>query len=255
MKESRSKIRLSKPYKLLIPSLLTLYTLIGIGVVSAAVDTAKHLDKSMKIFSSSDFYVSLGLSIRLAVLSTVLASSISLLILYGLFTVTVSKENDTKTSNLFFSRLFQTPMLVPYIVAGYLVFLTFGQSGLLSRMLYSIGLIDGLSSFPILVNDPSGIGIIIAFVWKTTPFMILMLYPAMLTLDNKYLNMSRMFGLKPSRYYFEVLLPHMAPTIAFSGFIVFSYTLTSFEIPFMLGGATYLKHLQFQPTNFTLVAL
>lgn len=251
MKESRSKKRLSKPYKLLLPCLITLYALIGIGVVSAVVETLQHLDESVKLFSSSDFYMSLGLSLRLAVLSTLIATGAALLILFGLFTISASNDqvhstpkdsSGNKRLASALNRLFQTPMLIPYIVAGYLVFLTFGQSGLISRILALLGLLDGISDFPILVNDPGGIGIILAFVWKTTPFMMLMLYPAMLSLDDRYLEMSRIFGLKPSRYYFQVLIPHMAPTMAFSGFIVFSYTLTSFEIPFMLG-ATYPKTL------------
>lgn len=258
MKALRNKLKLSKPYKLLIPSLLTLYTLIGIGVFSAVLETVKHFDESVKLFSSSDFYTSLGLSLRLALGSTLIAVIIALLILFGLFILSISdrsafstlqrklglsqRQTSSKSSADTLNRLFQAPMLVPYIVAGYLVFLTFGQSGLLSRIGYGLGLVESISSFPILVNDASGLGITIAFVWKTAPFMILMLYPAMQSLDKKFLDMSRVFGLDPVRYYWQILVPHMAPTIAFSGFIVFAYTLTSFEIPFMLG-STYPKTL------------
>jgi len=254
MKASQNNLRrskLSKPYRLLLPSLITLYTLIGIGVVSAILETLKHLNTSMQLFSSSDFYLSLGLSLRLAFTATLMAVGLAIGLLYLLFLLTLTQQQKgrTPTKNTstidpsrIFSRLFQTPMLIPYIVSGYLVFLTFGQSGLLSRLSFALGFTDSITAFPILVNDPSGIGIILAFVWKTTPFMILMLYPVMTSLDSKFLDMSRVFGMKPTRYYWSVLLPHMASTIAFSGFIVFAYTLTSFEVPYMLG-ATYPKTL------------
>lgn len=245
MKELLNKLKLTKPHKLLLPALITLYSLIGVGVFSAIAETLKHFDDSIKLFSSSDFYVSLGLSLRLAVASTGIAMFIAIAVLYGLFLIRLSSNGEQKYFDLLsggLNRVFQAPMLVPYIVAGYLVFLTFGQSGLISRLVYAIDLSSGLSDFPILVNDPSGIGIVLAFVWKTMPFMILMLYPAMLSLDSKYLEMARLFGLKPTKYFWQILLPHMAPTIAFSSFIVFAYTLTSFEIPYMLG-ATYPKTL------------
>lgn len=231
--------RVPKPLKLLLPCMLTLYTLIGLGVLSALLETVKHIDDSMKIFSSSDFYKSLGLSVRLAFGSTAFSCLLGLIIIYGLFLLSI--KNKTPLVPVL-SRAFQAPMLVPYIVAGYLVFLTFGQSGLISRILYHIGLIEGISDFPVLTNDPAGLGILIAFVWKTTPFIILMLYPAMLSLDMKYLEMSQMFGIGPRKYFFHVLIPHMMSTIVFSSFIVFAYTLTSFEIPYMLG-ATYPKTL------------
>ncbi len=236
-----------KPYKLLLPSMLTLYTLIGIGVFSAFKETFQHADEAMQIFSSSEFYTSLGLSMRLALLSTGLSILISILILFGLFLIdNPEKRSETKSFAYkpadSLNRLFQTPMLIPYIVAGYLVFLTFGQSGLFSRISYALGFTSSIGAFPALINTPSGFGIVLAFVWKTAPFMILMLYPAMISLDKKYLDMSRIFGMAPKKYFWSVLLPHMASTVAFSGFIVFAYTLTSFEIPFMLG-ATYPKTL------------
>ena len=249
MKELPNKFKLSKPHKLMLPALITLYSLIGIGVFSAVAEILKHFNESIKLFSSSDFYVSLGLSLRLALSSTGMSLIFATAVLYGLFILTLSSDNGQGFNSRFspmlssgLNRLFQAPMLVPYIVAGYLVFLTFGQSGLISRLFYGLGLTEGLSDFPILVNDPIGLGIIIAFVWKTTPFMILMFYPAMRSLDEKYLEMARVFGLKPSKYYWQILIPHMAPTIAFSSFIVFAFTLTSFEIPYMLG-ATYPKTL------------
>lgn len=231
--------RIPKPLKLLLPCMLTLYALIGLGVFSALFDTVKHLDDSISIFSSSDFYKSLGLSLRLATASTLSACMLGLVIIFCLFMLSIK---ETKPISGLINRAFQAPMLVPYIVAGYLVFLTFGQSGLISRILYHAGVIDSISSFPVLTNDLGGLGIVIAFVWKTTPFIILMLYPAMLSLDVKYLEMAQMFGLGPVRYYFHVIIPHMMSTIVFSGFIVFAYTLTSFEIPYMLG-ATYPKTL------------
>ena len=234
--------RVPKPIKLLLPCMLTLYSLIGLGVLSALYETAQHLDDSINIFSSSDFYKSLGLSVRLAVGSTLASCLLGLVIIFGLFSISINESKKKGNLPEILNKAYQAPMLIPYIVAGYLVFLTFGQSGLISRILYHIGLIQGLSDFPVLINDPAGLGIVIAFIWKTTPFIVLMLYPAMLSLDLKYLEMAHMFGLGPVKYFLYVLVPHMLSTIVFSSFIVFAYTLTSFEIPYMLG-ATYPKTL------------
>ncbi|MBK8492758.1 MAG: sugar ABC transporter permease [Saprospirales bacterium] len=46
----------------------------------------------------------------------------------------------------------------------------------LSRVSYRLGLTDSLVAFPDWVNDPFGIGIIVAHTWMAVPFFMLLFY-------------------------------------------------------------------------------
>jgi len=66
--------------------------------------------------------------------------------------------------------LFQLNLPIPHLVIAIGMLLVFSQSGLLSRVAGELGLISAPRDFPVLTRDSSGIGIILAYVWKETAF-------------------------------------------------------------------------------------
>jgi len=65
------------------------------------------------------------------------------------------------------------PLAFPAIVVAFLVFQLGTQSGFFARILFQLGFISQPSSFPELVNDPLGIGIIAAHTFMAMPFLTL----------------------------------------------------------------------------------
>jgi len=65
------------------------------------------------------------------------------------------------------------PLPVPHLAAAVGGLLILGQSGLLGRLAFAAGWIDGPGAMPALVYDPLGIGLIAALVWKEIPFLTL----------------------------------------------------------------------------------
>ncbi len=68
------------------------------------------------------------------------------------------------------------PLPVPHVVAALSSLLILSQSGLLSRIAHSAGIIATPAQMPPLVYDRSGVGLIFALVWKEIPFLALIAF-------------------------------------------------------------------------------
>ncbi len=190
------------------------------------------------ILSSLDFWYYLFFTLRIAFITTVLCTMVSIIVLYLLFWM----RSYGSSLEGWAKKFFEIPMLFPYVVAAYMIFLIFSPSGWLSRILYNLGMIDAMEQFPILVNDSFGWGIILAYVWKMSPFMVVMLYPLLLKIEKNWLDVGRVLGASKIAFFKEVVFPMLVDPLKIIIFIVFSYSLLDYEIPYMLG-VTYPKTL------------
>lgn len=239
----------NKPYILVLPSLIIVTILFFGGLFSGLLqslgltsigDVSRFSFLSYKeLFKSNEFWSSFLLTLKISTISTVISGVLGMFIILCLFIIR-SSEKGSKA--LVFQRFFQIPMLFPYLVAAYIVFLMFTQSGWVSRILFNIGIIKDMNSFPILINDEFGWGIIISYVWKTSPFVVLMLYPVIFRVENAWIEVGRVFGANRLKFFKEVVLLLLISPWKMSCFIIFAYTFSAFEIPFLLG-VTYPKTL------------
>ncbi|MFU8859448.1 MAG: ABC transporter permease subunit, partial [Cyclonatronaceae bacterium] len=67
------------------------------------------------------------------------------------------------------------PLAIPPIVLAFVIFQLYSGSGLFSRLAWHMGIISDSQQFPELVQDPWGIGIIMAHVFLVFPFFLLIL--------------------------------------------------------------------------------
>ncbi len=238
-----------KPYLLILPSLLaTVFLFIGgilygifesIGFSPLVGEKQVTLKYYLEIFNSDDFWQAFFTTIRIASLSTIFSVILGVLIIYFLYIMKVNKKNQ---SAILAQRLFQVPMLFPYLVFSYIVYIIFSSTGWCSRILYGLGIIDSMDNFPIMINDRFGWGIIIAYVWKTSPFVVLMLYPVLLKVPLSLIDAAKVFGANKFTAFKEVVFPLLISPLKLSAFIVFSYSFLAFEVPYILG-VTYPKTL------------
>lgn len=82
-----------------------------------------------------------------------------------------SVRTHLKQPNIY--RMLFMPLTIPPIVLAFVVFQLYSGSGLFSRLLYQVGMISGTEQFPPLVQDPLGIGIIMAHVFLVFPFFLI----------------------------------------------------------------------------------
>jgi putative spermidine/putrescine transport system permease protein len=189
-----------------------------------------------EMLGSADFWKSLALTLRVSILSTIAAGFLGVWIAVSLFML-----RRTKTYQLW-QRWFQLPMMVPHLAGAYLMALLLMQSGWLSRIFFHLGWINEIHDFPVLINDRFGWGIVLAYAWKEAPFIALMLYPVLMRIHDSWLEVARVFGAGRFHFIKEILLPLFMPAWISSAFIVFAFTFSAFEVPFLLG-VTYPKML------------
>jgi putative spermidine/putrescine transport system permease protein len=192
-----------------------------------------------EVIISTEFWESFFLTARIAIISTLISSLLGMWVIVCLFLI---RKGEKREKTLLMQRLFQIPMLFPYLIAAYFVFFMLGQSGWIARVLVHMGIIQKMGDFPVIVNDSFGWGIIFTYVWKTTPFVVLMLYPVILQIYDSWIEVGRVFGANPFKFFRAIVFPLLISPWKTSAFIILSYTALAFEVPYLLG-VTYPKAL------------
>lgn len=238
-----------KPYVYVLPTAGVLLLLFGGGLVEGVIQSfgffpaAGQYGFSLhfyeQLLSNGDFWRSLFLTFRIAFLSSLSAGILGMFVSVCLFMLA---KAGSGRDNRIWQRFFQLPLIIPHLVGAYLMVLLFMQSGWLSRILASLGWIHHINDFPVLVNDSFGWGIIFTYAWKEAPFIALMIYPVLLRIHGSWFQVSKVFGAGQWAFFREILLPLLMPAWISSGFIVFAFTFSAFEVPYLLG-VTYPRML------------
>lgn len=241
--------RKSKPYRMILPALAVILILFvgglfegliqSLGIFPAGGQSRLSINAYGEIVNSSDFWLSLGLTLRVAGLSTAIAAVLGLFMSVCLFLLSKSASAGWVP---FWRRWFQLPFVVPHLAGAYLMVLLFTQSGFISRMFYHLGWIGDMTDFPVLVNEPFGWGMLMTYAWKEAPFISLLVYPVLLRINDTWQEAARVFGASALSYIKEIVLPLLMPAWLAASFIVFAFTFSAFEVPYLLG-VTYPKML------------
>lgn len=127
---------------------------------------------------------------------------------------------------------FALPLILPHVVVGFLTLVWFGQSGLVAAAFERIGL-HGVYRSPLFRGD--GVGIVIAYVYKSAPFVLFLVMPVLRRIDPAYLQTARMLGAGELRSFASVLLPRLVPAAGGAWIILFVYSFGAYDLPFMVG--------------------
>ncbi|WP_113927971.1 ABC transporter permease subunit [Bacillus sp. P14.5] len=238
--------RKNKFLHFILPATVTMVILFYGGIFNGILQSAGYnpaagqyewsLQAYKALLSSEEFWKSLTLSLRVALLSSMFSAVLGMMAAICL--VWLSGTINTQLLN----RFFQLPLTIPHLVGAYLMVLLFMQSGWLSGILYKADFIDDPSQFPILVNEPFGWGMILAYVWKEAPFISLMVYPVLKRINESWKEVASVYGANPFQSFRYIMLPLVLPAWISAAFIVFAFTFSAFEVPFLLG-VTYPKML------------
>jgi ABC-type Fe3+ transport system permease subunit len=105
--------------------------------------------------------------------------------------------------------LYRWPLFIPFIVVGQILRTFLAKNGLMNNLFVASGLITPLHTIGFL----DWRGIVIAFVWKQTPFVTLLLAGAMASIDRGTIEAARNLGASRLRILLEIVLPQAAPTL------------------------------------------
>ena len=129
--------------------------------------------------------------------------------------------------------LYRWPLFIPFIVAAQCMRTFLAKNGMMNNALVALGLIDPLQRDELL----DWRGIVIAFVWKQTPFVTLLLAGAMASLDRSTIEAARNLGASRLRVLIEIVLPQVAPTLLVGLVLSFVTMLSVLSVPMMMQAA------------------
>lgn len=138
-----------------------LYSIGGVGLLSTGL-TVEHWAELFQ----GEFIGSILYSFWIALASVAVALILALGFLFTL-------REQFERPGMY--RLLFLPLTIPPIVVGFIIYQMYAGSGLVSRILYHLGIVSGSQDFPALVLDSYGIGIIMAHVFIVFPFFLLVL--------------------------------------------------------------------------------
>lgn len=230
-------IRNLHAYLLLLPTLLVIGALflggISVGVSQSlgympviglrSPTVAYYAD----ILGNSDFWRSFGLTLYMAVTSTVLSVVLAL--------VAAMTLRHRFRGSRWITLIFQLPLPVPHLVAAAGIVMLLTQSGIFARLLYAAGTIGGPGDFPALVFDQAYIGAMLVYTWKEIPFIGVVVLAVLKSVGVEYEEAAQTLGATAWQRFRYVLLPLTMPGIVSTSVIVFAFLFGSFEIPLLLG--------------------
>ena len=139
----------------------------------------------------------------------------------------------------------RVPILVPHAVVAVFVVQILGQTGLLARLGFWLGLPEDFDQFPQLLYTLRYFGTILACLWKEIPFVAYFVLAFMASVSDSLGEAAENLGADPLRSFFEVTLPLSLPAIAKAFLIIFIFAFGGYELP-LLPGATLPKALSVQ---------
>lgn len=180
-----------------------------------------------EMLMDNSFLTSLRFSLWIAFLSSALSVVLGVLLAYS-----IVKSNHKKSLE---TVVYKLPVIVPHVVAALLVYNILGQSGILPRIVYGLGFINQQSEFPAFLFDRNGIGIILAYLWKGTPFIAMVVYTVLSNVNDKLSEVALNLGASNAQVFWHVLIPLTMPSIFSSFIIIFAFSFGAYEVPFLIG--------------------
>lgn len=168
------------------------------------------------LMGDPSFLDALRFSAQLALVASALASSLAVAIAIGL-----------RFRGRMLRAVFSLPVPVPHLLVAVAAFDWLSPGGLAQRV---------LGTLPVqLVHDRLGLGVILVYVYKETPFLVLLLLAAMGRGLSEREEAAAVFGASRWRVLRWVLWPAIRRPLLIGTMIVAAFIFGAFEVPLVLG--------------------
>lgn len=154
-------------------------------------------------------------------------------LLIGLFAVAIGGYltlGENPRAVVLLRWLYRWPMFIPFIVVGQVMRTFLAKNGLMNNALMGAHLLTPLDTTSFL----DWRGIVIAFVWKQTPFVALLVAGAMATVDRGTIEAARNLGASRLRVLAEILVPQVGRTLLVGMVLSFVTMMSVLSVPLMI---------------------
>lgn len=211
---------------------LTMAGLALMGITSLTDPLAGGVSLTLKhyhtLLNQPGFWGNAFYSLYLAIAASMLATVVGTLTAYGIAT------SEAPVLRRLGEKVMQAGLVLPYLYAVFLAFLLLSQAGLLSRLLLALGVMDDPASFPVLLFDSPGLGMIWVYGFKGIPFVTLMTLGVMIRINHQYRGVAQTLGAGGLQLLLKIYLPLSRRVILWSCLVLFAFALGSFEVSFFM---------------------
>ena len=178
------------------------------------------------LFSDRRFWESLLFSLYVSLFSALIPAALGTVLAFAVWRLPAFLRP--------LAVVYKIPLVLPHLAAAFIVLVLWSQSGIISSLCHHLGLIDGQSDFPTILFAGNGLGLIAAYGFKGTSFVILLVYAMLQRLDRRLPLTASMLGASGIQIFFKIIIPHVRPAIHTSFIILFLYAFGAFDIPYLL---------------------
>jgi len=158
-----------------------------------------------ELLGDERFWNTLLRTVAIVMTAVSLEFCLGLMVAYGLYRLTFG----VRVLNLL---MFLPNIVTPVVAALFLRWIFIGRWGLVSGLLISWGIFP-----PDFLGDPvwARVTVVLADAWQFTPFMILVLYAGLNTVDQSQIEAAQIDGAGVWTLLFHIMLPSIRPLIVF----------------------------------------
>lgn len=118
------------------------------------------------------------------------------------------------------------PVLLPHLLVAVVVVLWLGPGGLVDRL---------VADLPQVVRAPSGLGIVLVYVLKEVPFLVLLLLAVWDDGVQQRVEVAATLGASPRRALLTVVLPAVRAPLVLGATVVMAFVLGFLQVPAVVG--------------------
>lgn len=131
--------------------------------------------------------------------------------------------------------VYKVGLILPHVAVAFIVLILWTRTGFLASVGHQFGLVETPADFPAILFSGNGLGMVLAYVYKETPFVMLLALAVLLRTDPRLAQTARMLGASEAATFRRVILPRLLPALNTAFIILYLYTFGAFDIPFLLG--------------------
>jgi putative spermidine/putrescine transport system permease protein len=214
------------PYLLLFCGGVFLTLCQSVGVLTPLPHEGGVLDAYARLLVDRSFFVSFLFSLGVAAASAFLSVAAGTLLAYRIWQL----PRRLATAVL----VYKIPLILPHIAVAFVILVCWSRSGILASVAHSLGLIQSMDEFPNVLYSGWGIGMVMAYTLKGTPFAMLLVMALLVRFDARQVQTAAMLGASGLRIFLSIVLPRLAPAMHTGFIILFLYSFGAFDIPYML---------------------
>lgn len=216
---------LALPYLLFLGGglIYTLFHSLGVGAV--AEYEGAGLDAYRELLGDPLFLRNALFSLKIALRSAVGALFLGSLLAFGIWRL------PSKVRPL--AEIYRIPLILPHITVAFLILFLFSRRGWVPALFQGMGF--SAQSPGGIINNPAGTAMVLAYIYKEIPFVILMELAVLQTIPEDMIATARQLGAGNGQIYRSIVLPQLYPVMNTLFVILLLYTFGAFDIPFLLG--------------------